>query len=284
MRSFTETSTSAEASQWSTRQRCSWSLRRDRWSQGSHRTTFTHPSKPRNPLLARVARMLGLAEEVGRGVDRMYREMIRSGRNVPSIVSAADSVRVTLVGGAPNTQIARYVASLPDREREDTDAMLTLLFLRARRTTAARDLAPVLQKTTEEAQAVLRRLSEDAAGMLEPTRESARRSQPTYRLRSEALRILGPAVPYQRRTTDEIDKKVIEHVQEYGKVTNRTVRNLLDVGIQRAAAIVSDLVRREILVKTSEAQRGPSVEYGPGPRFPNPKRRSARAKEDQTLF
>jgi hypothetical protein len=28
------------------------------------------------------------------------------------------------------------------------------------------------------------------------------------------------------------------------------------------------LVKREILVKTSEAQRGPSVTYGPGARFP----------------
>ncbi len=34
---------------------------------------LTHPSKPRNPCLMTAARILGLAEEVGRGVDRMYR-------------------------------------------------------------------------------------------------------------------------------------------------------------------------------------------------------------------
>lgn len=229
---------------------------------------LTHPSKPRNRALAQAARTLGLAEEVGRGVDRMYREMIGAGRDVPSIESAADHVRVSLVGGAPNTQIARYVALLPPRERNDTDAMLVLFILVSHKTTNARTLTPILQKPEDEVEAVLRRLAADDPGMLEPTRESARRSHPNYRLRSEPLQLLGTAVRYQRRTTDEIDRKIIEHVNEYGKVTNRTVRNLFDVSTGRAAGILSNLVEREVLVKTSEAQRGPSVEYGRGRRFP----------------
>lgn len=229
---------------------------------------LTHPSRPRNRSLTNAARTLGLAEEVGRGVDRMYREMISTGREVPLIESHADHVRVSFVGGAPNTQIARFVAQLPQRERDDTDTMLVLFSLMGRKTTNAGALAAVLQKPADEVEMVLRRLAGDATAILEPTRESARRSNPNYRLRSDALRMLGSAVKYQRRTTDEIDRKVIEHVNEYGKVTNRTVRNLLDVSTQRAAAILGNLVEREILVKTSEAQRGPSVEYGRGQRFP----------------
>lgn len=232
---------------------------------------LTHPSKPRNRSLASTARVLGFAEEIGRGVDRMYREMIRSGRDVPKIESSPDHVRVTLVGGAPNTQIARFVAQLPPAERDDTDTMLVLFKLMSDRHVTAQGLTPVLQKTAEEIEAVLRRLATDAVAVLEPTRQSARRSHPSYRLRSEALQALGSAVSYQRRTTDEIDRKVIEHVQEYGKVTNRTIRNLLDVSTPRAAAILGDLVARDLLRKTSEAQRGPSVEYGRGPGFPQPR-------------
>jgi ATP-dependent DNA helicase RecG len=242
---------------------------------------LTHPSKPRNHALARAARLLGFAEEIGRGVDRMYREMIRSGRDVPKIESSPDYVRVTLVGGAPNTHIARFVAQLPQQERDDTDTMLILFRLTTERHVTAPGLAPVLQRTPEETEAVLRRLAGESAGVLEPTRQSARRTNPTYRLRGEALQLLGSAVTYQRRTTDEIDRKVLEHVQEYGKVTNRTVRNLLDVTTQRGAAILKDLVSRELLVKTSEAQRGPSVEYGPGKRFPVPRRRRLAADDGQ---
>ena len=43
---------------------------------------------------------------------------------------------------------------------------------------------------------------------------------------------------------------------------------MFDVQPATASRILSDLVGRGILVKTSTAQRGPSVTYGPGPKFP----------------
>ena len=236
---------------------------------------LTHPSKPRNPRLAAAARRLGLAEEIGRGVDRMFREMIRSGREVPRIEGHFDRVRVTFVGGAPNTHIARYVAQLPEVERENTDTMLTLLRLCSKSSLNAAELAPVLQKTSEEAETVLQRLGSDAVAMVEATRESARRRRPSYRLRGDALKALGSAVSYRRRTVDEIDRKVIAHVKEYGKVTNRTVQNLLDASMTRSKQILQDLVAREMLEKISEHERGPGVEYGPGSKFPTAKRRPA---------
>jgi len=243
---------------------------------------LTHPSKPRHPRLAAAAQKLGLAEEVGRGIDRMYREMIRSGRNVPRIDALHDRVRVSFVGGAPNTNIARYVAQLPAAEREDTDTLMIVLRMCTKATTDADELAPLLQKTVDEAEVVLRRLTTDDVGMLEATRESVRWRRPTYRLRGEALKVLGPAVSYRRRTTDEIDRKVITHVREYGTITNRTIQNLLDVNMNRAKQILGDLVTREVLVKVSEHERGPGVEYGRGSRFPAAKR--ARATSQMELL
>lgn len=238
---------------------------------------LTHPSKPRNLKLTSAVRKLGLAEEIGRGVDRMFREMVRSGKDVPAIDTLFDRVRVTFVGGAPNTHIARYVAQLPPAERDDTDTMLVILRLCAVATLNAVDLGTILQKTPEEAEVVLGRLSSEAVGMVEATRESARRRQPAYRLTGTALKQLGPAVRYRRRTVDEIDRKVLAHVREYGKITNRTLQNLLDVGMTRAKQILQDLVAREVLTKVSDHERGPGVEYGPGAKFPAVKRlRSAR--------
>jgi len=238
---------------------------------------LTHPSKPRNPALAAAFRRLGGAEETGRGIDRIYREMIRVGSELPRIQETLDGVSVTLVGGSPNTRIARYVAQLPEDERSDTDTMLVLFTLCGRRTTAADALAPLLQKSANEAEAVLRRLSTDPPAILEPTRGTVRRLHPTYRLRGAALSALGPAVRYHRRTIDDIDRKVVDHVREYGRITNKTARNLFDVDVYQANAIITDLVERQILVKTSPQQRGPSIEYGRGPTFP-PDRRRRRAR------
>ena len=133
---------------------------------------LTHASTPRNPVLAAAARVLRLAEQTGRGVDRMYREMIRAGQDFPIIEEGLDYVRVVLGGGGPRTSISKFVAQLPSEEREDTDLMLVLYALCQRRTVTAESLAPLLQKSDGETELVLRRLSQEALGIIERTRES----------------------------------------------------------------------------------------------------------------
>ena len=234
---------------------------------------LTHASTPRNPTLARAARVLRLAEETGRGVDRMYREMIRAGQDLPLFEEGIDYVRVVLSGGAPRTSIARFVAELPAEERDDTDSMLVLFTLCQRRTVTAAEISTILQKGSAEAELVLRRLSADTPGILEPTRESARTRNPKYRLRADVLKSLGAAVRYHRRTTDAVDRKVISHMEEYGKISNRTLQNLFDIDVWRARDILADLQQRGIILRTSTATRGPNVEYGPGTEYPRPRPR-----------
>jgi ATP-dependent DNA helicase RecG len=83
---------------------------------------------------------------------------------------------------------------------------------------------------------------------------------------------------YYGMKADEIERRVIAHVREYDRITNATVQNLFNVGTARAHQILADLVQREILRKTSTAQRGPAVEYGPGPQFPPRPTRSRSTK------
>ncbi|CAM3431239.1 transcriptional regulator [Corallococcus sp. ZKHCc1 1396] len=244
---------------------------------------LTHPPKPRNPVLAKASRTLGFAEEAGRGIDRMYREMIRSGRDLPHIETFSDLVQVKLVGGAARTQITRFITQLPEHERDDTDTLLILFWLRRRRTVTALESAPLLQKSALETETILRRLASNEVSILEATRQTARNAHPAYRLRGEVLRELGPAVDYQRRTVDEMDRKVMTHVREYGRVNNRTLQNLFDIDVPRARDVLSDMVERQLLVKTSAQQRGPSVEYGPGPKFPGKARAKKSAASKKTV-
>lgn len=226
------------------------------------------PSRPRNLRLTAAVRILGLAEQAGVGVERMYREMIRVGHQPPQIQESWGTVRVSLLGGAPNKAIARYVASLPEEYADDADVMLVLFSLLSKRTVTAEQLMPVLQKPIDEVAGVLRKLDGDDIAMVEPTRETIRRRYATYRLREHVIRELGAAVSYRRRTQDDIDRKVIEAVQEIGQITGRMVQLLLDVDGSRASRILADLVDRQILMKTSHQQRGPGVKYGPGSQFP----------------
>lgn len=243
---------------------------------------LTTSSRPRNARLAASVRVLGLAEEAGVGVDRMYREMVRVGHAPPHFEETVDQVAVTLIGGAPNTHLTRYVVTLPQAEVDDADAMLVLFTLLTKRVLSASQLVPLLQKRVDEVEFVLRRLSTAPADMLEPTRETARRQHPNYRLREHVITALGPAVTYRRRTTDEYDRKVVELVREAGTINARIIRIALDLAAVPASRLLADLVERRILAKTSESQRGPSVTYGPGPDFPTAPKRRRSAKTSAT--
>jgi ATP-dependent DNA helicase RecG len=243
---------------------------------------LTHGSRPRFPLLASTMRVLGLAEELGQGVDRMFREMVRSGREIPTVhVTDGDIAEtgIDFLGGPPNVRLARFVADLPEAERSDTDALLIAYVLCRKRTTNAKDLATVIQRTPAEAEAVLRRLAHGEAAMIEPTSGTANRLQPNYRFTSASLSSLGPAVAYSRRTGSETDRKVIDHVRDYQTINNSTVQRLFDVDVYQSRDLLKDLVGREILVRVSEQTRGTAVRYGPGPNFPTRGRRHKRSNE-----
>lgn len=230
---------------------------------------LTHPSKPRNRCLFEAARMLSLAEETGRGVDRMYRELILAGHQPPQISQRSDATRVVFSSGTPRTQVVTFLRSLPEFERVDIDTLLLVVTMLRARTITADKLKPAIQKSKAEAEAVLSRHAEGPSAILEVTRETERMRSHTYRLSPRALQALGAAVEYQRTSPLQAEQKIIAHVSEYGRITNRTVRNLLDIDMQMASVLLRALREAGLLVRTSTQQRGRSVEYGPGPGFPS---------------
>ena len=228
---------------------------------------LTAASRPRNRLLARAFRSLGLIEELGTGVGRMYRSMLRLGKPPPSYEASADSVRVSLVGGSAVVAFARFVASLDEARREDVEALLVLRRLCEVRSISSADMAPLFQRSVDETASSMRRMSEGPSPLIEPLHGSASTSRLRYRLSDASSAGLAPAVVHRRHTKREIAEKVVAYVSEHGRITNADVRNLFNVGTPRASVILRDLVQAMTLERTSYSSRGPAVEYGPGPAF-----------------
>lgn len=228
---------------------------------------LTYPSTPRNRLLTETVAVLQVAERTGQGVDRVYREMLRSGKEPPEFDDLGTLVRVMLPGGVGNDSFVRFVNVLPDEFARDVDVLLAFSWLRRQRTVDAVRLAALIQRSVTEGQRVLSRLAD--AGQLEPSRRTASKAHPTYRLRSETIAAMSRAVTYGRRGTDDIDQKVIDHVREYGFVTNRTVQRLFDVSVPAARNLLVEMRGRGVLEKIGDARGGPGVRYGKGPAFPD---------------
>lgn len=232
---------------------------------------LTHPSKPRFPVLAEAFRAAGLAEKLGQGVDRMFRDMIRTGKTAPKVEvtdSGTPDTVISFAGGPPNSRVAKFLASLPLHEQNDTDTLLITRMLCDRKSVTAAMVAPVIQRDIDAAESVLRRLSTGEAHLIEPTSGTAGRRHPNYSLQRSALVSLGPAVKYQKRSVQESDAKIQEHLRDYGSVNSRTVQRMFDVDVFQARNILSDLLGREVIIRISEQRRGSAVKYGPGPKFP----------------
>ncbi|WP_199182455.1 ATP-binding protein [Cryobacterium sp. Y11] len=243
---------------------------------------LTHPPKPRFPALADVMRSLGLAEKWGQGVDRMYREMIRSGKSVPAIEvheGIEPETSITFLGGPPNDRITKYIAELPSQVQDNTDVLLIMSLLARKRTINAAKLSPIIQRDLLRTQQVLHRLATGEIELIEPTTRTVRRINPDYKLRSSALAALGPALAYQSSPRADRDRKILEHIREYSTINNGAIQRMFDMDVFNARNVIQDLVGREILVRISDQTRGPGVKYGPGPKFPEHKKSRPRTSQ-----
>lgn len=226
---------------------------------------LTHSSQPRNTKLFRFAELIRIAEERGLGIDRMVRESIKAGNPAPQILENGEQTLVVFTTGKRSRPYLHYVMGLPPHERDNVDTLLILYSLLTSKTVTNDNVVSLIQKTPDETAIILRRLAAlPESSFIEPTLESKARKQPVYRLTVSALQKLGSAVSYNKPPTDDIERKVTAHLLEFKKISNKTLRNLLDVDVYKARDILKRLVNDEIIERTSEQSRGRNVEYGPG--------------------
>jgi ATP-dependent DNA helicase RecG len=235
---------------------------------------LTHPSTPRNRLLLEVVTLVQLAERTGQGIDRVYRELLRKGGEPPMFTDSGTQVRAVIRGSIGNDTFARFVNELPADLASDVDVLLALTGLRSARAMGASELSVLSQRPAIETQLVWERMAD--AGLVAPTRGTTRRPFPSYALTPEALAGLGRAVAYHRQGADVRDDKIVDHVREFGYVTNQALRRMLDIKVHQARDVLRDLQQRGVLVKLDDRAGGPGIRYGPGPSFPA--RRRSRPK------
>lgn len=225
-------------------------------------------STPRNATLMAAMQQLGLAERASRGIDRMFREQVRVGQQIPGIRADEFSVEVYFTSGAPNRAFAGFVATLPRIVSENVDAMLALVHLCQRPTLGLVEASRLLQVSEEEAKNRLDALAAGAGALIERDGDSRRGVR--WRLTSSVASALGTAVQHRARV-HVARPRVEAHIKEYGWITNKTIRNMFDLDVQQATQILNELRSANVLIKDPDGpQRGPSIRWLP---VKSPKRR-----------
>lgn len=219
---------------------------------------LVHEPQPRNPRLAEVFRRIGLVEQTGRGVDRIYAGQLRYGRPLPDYSRTDfDTVRLVLRGGDGSLEFAEMVYEENDTGGLSLDQMIALNTLFHERRTDAHMVAGSIQKSPADARAILEALVE--RGLAEA--RGVRRSR-EYILSGAMYRRLHMKSEYVRgRGFDRIQQEqmVLTYVREHGRITRAVVADLCGLDSKQAKALLLSMRDRGLLVLRGE-RRGARYE------------------------
>ncbi len=210
---------------------------------------------PRNRILAEAVKRIGLAERTGRGVDKIYRAMLRSGHEIPDYSdSNAVSVVLRLNSAELDEQFIRML--ITEEQKMDklmpVDALIILSVLKNERRATISELASKIQKRESDARATVEWLVE--LGMVEAVGNGKSRR---YMLSSKVYALSGDEAGYmrQRGMTTIQEKSMIEsQVEQFGRITSKKTAELCKSDLNHANYLLNRMVSEGTLIKNGKGK------------------------------
>ena len=214
---------------------------------------FLSATQPRSRLLADAFMRAGLVERTGRGINRVYESVLRTGREAPDYSrTSEDHVAVTVAIADSNLNLVRFLLE-HEESMGKTFALADLQVLHALRTEpriSGPDLARVLQKSDLQTKATLTRMIE--SGFVEARGDGRARR---YSLAAATYRSLVNPTAYVRvQPFDDIQREqmVMTYVESHGQITRRDVAELCGVTPGQARKLLKELTSAGKLVLRGE--------------------------------
>jgi ATP-dependent DNA helicase RecG len=209
--------------------------------------------RPRNPTLADAMKRIGVVERSGRGVDKIFRGMLKFGRPAPDYgYTTAQGVVLRLPTAEADLEFRRLVV---EHERATNaelpiDSLIALATLRELKRLSADALAERIQRDATSAKRTLEALTE--AGMVEAHGATRARS---YTLSASLYQAAGNKAAYTRQagfSPIQHEQMVLSYVQQHGQIKRAEVMELCRLTEDQAWQLLKRLVLAEKLVKHGE--------------------------------
>ncbi|MDO7945157.1 ATP-binding protein [Xanthomonas euvesicatoria pv. eucalypti] len=203
---------------------------------------LTTEPRPRNRALADAMKRIGVVERSGRGVDTIYRGLLRFGRPAPDYSRTdSHSVVVRLDTGVADLDFGRMVVEQERRSNGELpiDSLIALATLRELKRVTADELATRIQRDPASAKRTLEALTE--AGLIEAHGQTRGRS---YTLSAAVYQRQGDKAAYTRQagfTSLQNAQLVLNYVQQHGQIRRAEVMELCRLGADQAKALLGQL-------------------------------------------
>lgn len=188
--------------------------------------------RPRNPTLADAMKRIGVVERSGRGVDKIFRGMLKFGRPAPDYsYTTAQSVVVRLPTTEADLEFRRLVVEYERVHNAELpiDSLIALAALRATKRVTADELAVQIQRDTASAKRTLEALME--AGLVEAT---------------------GDKAAYTRQagfSSLQQEQMVLSYIHQHGQIRRAEVMELCRLSTDQAAKLLKKLKEAGAIVQ-----------------------------------
>lgn len=223
---------------------------------------LTTEPRPRNPWLADVFKRLGLVERTGRGVDLIYRGLLRYGRARPDY-SRSDSSSVVLRMPTSDADLSflRLIVEEEDRRQMPLpiDTLIALSLFRRRRRVTRVELQQAIQKDETAAIHTLEALRE--GGMVQ---SHGRGTGAAYTLSPKVYASLGAHSEYVRQagfSSIQHEQMVKNLVQQRGEIVRSDVMDLCQLSEDQATRLLARMSKSGALIAKGD-KRGRTYQMG----------------------
>jgi ATP-dependent DNA helicase RecG len=204
---------------------------------------LTTEPRPRNRALADAMKRIGVVERSGRGVDKIYRGMLRFGRPEPDYSRTDDnSVILRLATVAADEVFLQWLVEQEGRQSGTPlpiDSLIALAALREHKRLNAEELALHIQRDSTRARRTLEQLLE--AGLVEAHGNTRSRS---YTLSVDMYHAKGDKLAYTRQvgfSQLQQPEMVLNYVRQHGRIQRSEVMALCHLSENQAKALLQRL-------------------------------------------
>lgn len=216
----------------------------------TEKNIITHPSIPRNKLIAETLQRLKYVQRTGQGVDIIFKEMVSMGKPYPKYRSYNDAVSLTIYSSIDNIDFVKFIIKEQEMQQY-TFSLAELMILRYlidNKTILLSEASDITQTPVDDVRKSCNNLIK--LGLLEVVGKE-------YMLTAKMYEAIKSDVEYTRdRTVHYIKAKnmILEYLEKNEAITNSTVRELCGFTKQQARTVIDKMRKEEIITITGKGR------------------------------
>lgn len=218
---------------------------------------ITHPSSPRNKLIAETLQSLKYVQRTGQGVDIIYKEMVSMGKPYPVYRVFNDAVQLTIGSAMEDPDFVKFIVKEQDSKQISLSLsqLMILRYIVENRKIKLSDAQRIAQVSDEDARKCCTELMR--FGLIEIVGKE-------YMLTARVYEAVKSQVEYTRdKVVQYIKAKdmIMEYLSTNNSITNAIIRELCGFTKQQARTTIEKMIKDELVTKVGA---GPATKYVAG--------------------